>query len=152
MDKKSKDIDNRAKVVMDFLREIYNEKVASHAIFPEHKGEISNPDGHARITGPCGDTIEIFLKVNRGIIQEAGFLVDGCTTSIAAANAGISLIKGKQLMKARFITQEKILEELGGLPERDQHCALLAADTIKAAVQDVRRTAQQPWKKLYRKR
>lgn len=137
---------------MDLLKEIYNEKVASYALFPEHRGELSNPDGHARITGPCGDTIEVFLKVRGEIIEEAAFLVDGCTTTVATANAGLSLIKGKSLRKVHSLTQEKILEELGGLPERDQHCALLAAQSIKAAVQDVRKTAQQPWKKLYRKR
>jgi len=28
------------------------------------------------------------------------------------------------------------LQELGGLPEEDQHCALLAATTLKLAISD----------------
>ncbi len=152
MDKNPKNIDDRAQAVMDLLKELYNKKVVSYALSPEHRGEISNPDGHAKITGSCGDTIEIFLKVRGEIVEEAAFIVDGCATTVASANAGVSLIKGKPLRKAHFLTQDRILEELGRLPERDQHCAQLAARAIKAAVQDVRKIAQQPWKELYRKR
>lgn len=152
MEKRSKNIDDRKKAVLEFLREIYNEKVASYAVFPEYMGEIDDPDGYARVTGPCGDSIEFFLQVKGGIIEKAGFLVDGCTTTVATANAAIHLVLGKSLMTARSITQEKILEALGGLPERDQHCALLAANTMKAVVHDVQKTLHHPWKKFYRKR
>lgn len=151
MDNKPDNIDNRTKAIMEILKEIYNEKVAFYSVFPEYVGKTDDPDGYGKVTGPCGDTIEIFLKVDGDVIQKATFLTDGCTTSVATANAGISLIMNKALMNARSITPEKILEELGGLPERDQHCALLAANTIRAAVLDYDKNVRQPWRKLYRK-
>ena len=44
--------------------------------------EIQNPDGHGRVSGECGDTIQIFLKFNSsGRVNEASFITDGCGPS-----------------------------------------------------------------------
>jgi NifU-like protein involved in Fe-S cluster formation len=34
------------------------------------------------------------------------------------------------------IQQKDILDALGGLPKKNEHCALLAANTLKAACED----------------
>ena len=60
------------------------------------------------------------------------------------------MITGKDVMEAAKISQADILEALDGLPEANEHCALLAADTIKAAVRDYIATKNAPWKKTYR--
>ena len=44
------------------------------------------------------------------------------------------LAKGVNLKETNKITAEKIMDELGGLPEADQHCASLAADTLRTAI------------------
>jgi len=41
------------------------------------------------------------------------------------------------------ITQQGVLNALGGLPEESQHCALLAANTPKEAVKDYLRTKKE---------
>lgn len=136
---------------MEALESRYNRKVISHAIFPQHMGTIDRPDGYARITGPCGDTVEVFLRVKSGVTIDAAFTTDGCTSSVAAANAGIDLVVGKSLREARAITRMQILDYLGELPEDDEHCALLAANTIRSAAADCERNQAEPWRKLYRK-
>ena len=40
----------------------------------------------ATITGPCGDTMEIWIKVSEGAISKANFMTDGCGTSIASGH------------------------------------------------------------------
>jgi len=40
---------------------------------------------------------------------------------------------------------------LGGLPEESQHCALLAANTLKEAIRNYRSMKKETWKKAYRK-
>ena len=40
------------------------------------------------------------------------------------------------LAEAARIDQADVLAALGGLPERSEHCALLAASTLKAAIED----------------
>jgi len=61
------------------------------------------------------------------------------------------MAKGKSLAEAQRISQEKVLNALGGLPEESQHCALLAADTLKAAIRDYLIVKKEPWKKAYQK-
>jgi nitrogen fixation NifU-like protein len=46
------------------------------------------------------------------------------------------MAKGKSLAKAQKISQQDILEALGGLPKESEHCALLAATTLNQAIKD----------------
>ena len=41
----------------------YTEVVIDHAQNPRNMGNIPDADSFARNTGPCGDTMEIWLKV-----------------------------------------------------------------------------------------
>jgi nitrogen fixation NifU-like protein len=138
------------KQVIDKALEIYSETVVQHALFPRNHGSMENPDGHARITGPCGDTMEIFIRVQNDRISAASFLTNGCTTSIAAASMAVELATGRDVQDARQISKEDILEALEGLPKESEHCALLASNTLRAAVSDYFKMAKEPWKKLYR--
>ena len=103
----------------------YTEVVIDHAQNPRNVGSIQNADGVAMITGPCGDTMEIWLGVREDVIKEATFWTDGCGTTIAAGSMVTELAKGKTIREAMRITQKDVLDALGGLPEESQHCALL---------------------------
>jgi nitrogen fixation NifU-like protein len=137
------------KQVIDKARGMYSETVVQHALFPRNPGSMKNPDGHAKITGPCGDTMEIFIRVSNGKISEASFLTDGCTTSIASGSMAVEMATNKKVEDARCISQEDILEALEDLPKESRHCALLAANTLRAAVRDYAKMAREPWRKLY---
>ena len=110
--------------------------VVDHAQNPRNAGSIQDADGFASVTGPCGDNIEIWLKVQDGIIREATFWTDGCGTTIAAGSMITEMAKGKTIDEAMRITQQDVLDALGGLPEESVHCALLAANTLKETVKD----------------
>jgi len=103
---------------------------------PRNRGALRDATGHARITGPCGDTMEIWIKSQDGRITEATFDTDGCGPTIASGSMATELAIGKGLTEAAQIRQEDIIEALGGLTEASRHCALLAANTLKAAVID----------------
>ena len=132
------------------MLEVYSEAVVEHSMNPKNMGEIEDADGCARVTGPCGDSMQLWLKLKGEIIQEASFLTDGCGTSVASGSMVTELAKGKKLSQARRISQEDVLNALGGLPEESEHCALLAADTLKAAIKDYLAMKKEPWKKAYR--
>lgn len=138
---------------MDFadIRKIYSETAIDHFMQPRNMGEMQDADGAARITGPCGDTMEIWIKVDGEIITVASFMTDGCKNSIASGSMATTLARGKSLSEAQQISQQDILQALDGLPEEGQHCALLASNTLKAAVQDGLAMLREPWKKNYRK-
>lgn len=103
---------------------------------PEHLGRMARPDAYARITGPCGDTDEIFLRVRVGRIEGAKFTTDGCLFSRAACNAAAHLAIGKALHECLVIGQESIIDHLDGMPASHAHCALLASETLSAAVKN----------------
>ncbi|MBN2099621.1 MAG: iron-sulfur cluster assembly scaffold protein [Dehalococcoidia bacterium] len=129
----------------------YSKTAVDHMRNPRNVGLISNADGQASITGPCGDTMEIWLRVNDGIIERALFWTDGCGPSIAAGSMVTELARGKKVGEAFRITQQDVLEALGELPEESVHCALLAANTMKEAVKDYLAFRNEPWKRAYRK-
>lgn len=123
------------KIIRD-LRCIYSARFVDHWWRPKNWGIMNNASGYAKITGPCGDTMEISVKVENDQIIKCTFDTDGCGASIACGSIVTEMAEGKLIRNARNITQKKILQFCGGLPEEDQHCALLAANTLQKAIDD----------------
>ena len=137
--------------IMVEMRQTYTETVIDHAMNPRNVGSIPGADGFATVTGPCGDTMEIRLKVKDNKVADAAFWTDGCGTSIACGSMATEMIKGRNVAEALAIDQSKILEALGGLPEDSLHCALLASNALQAAIRDYLAVKRDPWKKAYRR-
>jgi len=136
--------------ITEQVREQYSETVLDHWMHPRNFGPLDKADGHARVTGPCGDTMENFVKVQDDRIAQASFLTDGCMTTIVAASMMVQLATDKPVSQAMALTQADILTALGGLPADSEHCALLAANTLHGALEDHLDTSGAPWKRLYR--
>lgn len=107
-----------------------------HAAHPRNHGPLKDFDGHARITGPCGDTMEFWLTARNGTVDKVSFTTDGCGSSLACGSMATSLAEGRGVKDAAALRQQDILGALGGLPKEVEHCALLAANTLKAACED----------------
>jgi nitrogen fixation NifU-like protein len=133
------------------MRKIYSEAAIEHSMNPRNLGDLEDADGFARVTGPCGDTMSMWLKVNGDTIINASFMTDGCGTTIASGSIVTEMAKGKSISKAQRIAQRDVLNALGGLPRESEHCALLAANTLKSAIKDYLAIKKEPWKKAYRK-
>jgi len=133
------------------MKKVYSETVVEHSMNPRNVGDIEDAGGFAKVIGPCGDTMEIWLKVNSDTISDASFMTDGCGTTIASGSMVTEMAKGRTVFHAQKITQQDVLNALGGLPEESQHCALLAANTLKEAVKDYLITKKEPWKRAYKK-
>jgi nitrogen fixation NifU-like protein len=133
------------------MRKVYSETVIDHSLEPRNVGDMENADGFARVTGPCGDTMQMWLKVKNGTISDATFMTDGCGTTIAAGSMVTEMAKGKSISQVQRISQQDVLSALGGLPEESEHCALLAANTLKTAARDYLGTKKEPWKRAYKR-
>jgi nitrogen fixation NifU-like protein len=145
------EFDELEKEIMETMRKIYSETVIDHAMNPRNAGKIPNPDGFGSTTSACEETMEIRFKAKDGKITDAAFWTNGCSTTVACGSMASELIKGEDVAQALATSQNDILEALGGLPEGNQHCALLAANAVKAAVLDYIAIRKEPWKKAYRK-
>jgi len=122
--------------IMEDAKKIYSEKVIERWLNPRNLGKIRNPDGFAKIKGPCGDTMQISFKVKDGRLSKIKFMTDGCASSIAAGSMATELAEGKKIEDSSKISQQMILDALDGLPEESVHCALLASNTLKEAVKN----------------
>jgi NifU-like protein involved in Fe-S cluster formation len=107
--------------------ELYESKV--------NVGSIENPDIVFVYTGPCGDTLKLYLKMNNnGVVEDSKFQHWGCPGSASSVAMITELIKGKTLEEAKKITAQDILRELGGLPESKLDCPKLAVRTLHKAI------------------
>jgi ATP-binding protein involved in chromosome partitioning len=113
--------------------EDYSTTACEHAAHPRHLGPLEVFDGHTRITGPCGDTMEFWLTAHNGRVDQVSFITDGCGPSLACGSMAVCLVEGRRVEDAAGLRQQEILDALGGLPKESEHCALLAANTLKAA-------------------
>jgi nitrogen fixation NifU-like protein len=129
------------RLVADLQREIeekeralYSAKVLEQVRNPQHLGRMEAPDAQAVLTGWCGDTMEIYLRLNGSTIQEATFMTDGCGPSVASGNMLATMVQGMALDEADRINPQDLLLALDGLPEDSAHCATLAVSTLRKAI------------------
>lgn len=120
--------------IYDETREEYGEVVFERWQNPKFCGAMENADGYGRVTGTCGDTMEIFIKFENEVVKEASFRTDGCGTSGVCGSFAAELAHGKNPEEITDITGELILSDLGDLPEEDRHCAFLASATLQEAL------------------
>jgi len=119
---------------------MYSEKVMELFRNPKNMGEIENPDGIGKVGNPkCGDVMELYIKVEDDIITDIKFKTFGCAAAIATSSMITEMARGKTLDEAMKITRENVAEELEGLPPIKMHCSNLAADALKAAIEDYRK-------------
>ncbi|MBD3414095.1 MAG: iron-sulfur cluster assembly scaffold protein [Candidatus Aminicenantes bacterium] len=138
--------------IIEQYRNYYTDKVIELWKNPKHMGELPHPDGHAKVKGSCGDTMEIFIKVKDDIITESTFTSDGCGATIACGSTAADLVKGKTFTKALgLVNAKQVLKRLGGLPKEHLHCADLASEAVRRALADYLYHKKNSWKKHYRK-
>ena len=76
-------------------------------------GVMENPDVALAYTGPCGDTIKLYLKIGKNDkIEDAKFQYIGCAASAACGSILTQIIKGKTLQEAKKITKDDVLRDL----------------------------------------
>ncbi|MGL4369775.1 MAG: iron-sulfur cluster assembly scaffold protein [Spirochaetota bacterium] len=105
---------------------------------PINFGPLKGHDGNARLTGPCGDTMEFWLMVQNDCIVFASYTTDGCAHSMACGYAAAAMATGQPLREVERIMQEDVLAVAGDIPEESAHCALLAVKTLNSALADYR--------------
>jgi nitrogen fixation NifU-like protein len=126
--------------LMEAIREqeeaIFSAVVLREAHQPQNLGMMLDPDGHALVRGPCGDTMEMFLRVQDSHIEIAAFMTDGCGPTVACGSMVTQMAQGKSLHEAATIEAADLITALEGLPPEHIHCATLAVNTLHAAIAD----------------
>ena len=117
-------------------RALYSARVLAEARQPQNMGIMDDPDGFGLVFGPCGDTMQIFLRLNGERIERVTFVTDGCGPTVACGSMVTSMAQGKSLAEAAALEASEVIIALDGLPAEHIHCATLAVNTLHQAIAD----------------
>ncbi len=101
---------------------------------PKFCGAIPGADSYARLTGECGDTIEMYIKIQNDRIEKAGYMTDGCSSSSIAGSFAVELAMDKSFEEVLDLQGSDVLKMIGRFPEAEEHCAHLAIRTLQEAL------------------
>jgi nitrogen fixation protein NifU and related proteins len=89
---------------MSDLDDLYQSLILDHNRAPRNFRPLDAPSGHAEGRNPmCGDVFDIGVRVENGVIVDAGFQGQGCAISKASASMMTTAIRGKTLEEARHL-------------------------------------------------
>ena len=117
----------------------YNETVIDHFTNPRNVGELTEKDidGFGLVGDPaCGDQMKLWICVRSSRIDKIAFKSYGCPGAIATSSMLTDLAKGRTIEEAKCITDDDVVEALGGIPEKKKHCSLLGVLALQAAIRD----------------
>ena len=139
------------------LKQLYREIVNEHNLHPVHKKAIEKPDLVMRGVNPsCGDDITLSLKIENGVITDAGYEGSGCAISQASVDMMAAQIIGKSkdeaiklagtfmgMIKGEITDEESIealdeaaaLQDVAHMPARVK-CAVLGWHTMQEMLEN----------------
>ena len=136
-------------------RSLYSEVILDHIKNARNFRELTDANRKAHGINPlCGDTFDVYAKVEAGLVIDAAFQCECCGISMASASIMTETVKGKTVQEARTLYRsfEKLLRDpvaastlqadSGQLPMLELirefpsrvNCALLGWHTLDAAL------------------
>ena len=99
-------------------------------------GRMTDSTAAATITGPCGDTMEVYLVVRDEVIQEIKYHTDGCGNTRSCGRAIARRALGRSVTDALSVSAGELIRSGECKPEEGRHCAILAVSTLYRALAD----------------
>ena len=122
------------------LKELYSQIITENSRSTEHRHPVEHATCSLDGVNPsCWDDITLELRVKDGIIEDAGFLGEGCAISQASASLMLDLVKGRSVEEARrlaglFLAMVKGEAKGPELVELEDAAALLGISHTPARV------------------
>ncbi len=125
----------------------YNEVVLDHFLHPHNVGELAKADTDGFVVvgdSSCGDQMKLWISVRNQRIAKIAFQSFGCPGAIATSSMLTVLAEGRTIEEARLITDDDVVEALGGIPAKKRHCSLLGVQALQAVIDDWEKRGRAP--------
>src|SRR5208337_2682529 len=85
----------------------------------------------------CGDLYTFFLKVGPGdVIEDVSYFTTGCGFGTATSSLVVDLARGKTIDAAYTISEQTVMDALGGYPEKKKDYPERSLAALRAAIDD----------------
>jgi nitrogen fixation NifU-like protein len=92
---------------MSDLTQLYQEIILSHNRNPKNYRILESFTGMGKGNNPlCGDEVELYWKLEDGVISDLAFQARGCAISRASASIMTELLRGKTIAESQFLLSE----------------------------------------------
>lgn len=82
--------------MMPDLRDLYQQVILDHNRAPRNFKKLDDANCHSEGFNPlCGDRIDVYVRVEGGVIEDIGFQGSGCAISQATASLMTAAVRGK---------------------------------------------------------
>jgi nitrogen fixation NifU-like protein len=85
------------KLIGNLTHKSYGSKDREMNSRPIKFGRLPEATASARVTGPCGETVEFYLHIEGEEIKDGSFFTDGCGASKLCGSLALMLAIGKNL-------------------------------------------------------
>lgn len=116
---------------------VFSKEVVAEFKNPTHAARMPDADAEGIADGLCGDTMEMYLKIEGERIKACTFYTDGCGATIACGNRLARFVEGMSLQAARSVNPSDLISLLNGLPSEHVHCATLAVMALRNAIRNL---------------
>lgn len=106
------------------LSSLYQQVILDHYRKPRNKGELVDATVEVHMLNPsCGDEVLLQLRIEDGLVEDAKFVGQGCSISMASLSMMTGLLKGRSLEEAALLV-ERFKKLMHGDPDAARDRAL----------------------------
>ncbi len=120
--------------IIEDEKKIFSAKVIVEYNNPHNIYRMVDFDSHSVLTGSCGDTMEFYIRLKGDTVSDLSFMTDGCGATVACGSILTRMVEGVTIEEARKVTSSDLIETLEGLPDENLHCANLAVNALRTAL------------------
>jgi len=114
----------------------YSDIAIQYYMQKPYMGALADADQVSEMTGTCGDTMAVYLKVNDNVVDDVRYEVMGCAGAVSAAMAAVDLVKGKTIEEARRLADGDVFRVLQEIPVKKHHCIQLAVKALHKTIDE----------------
>lgn len=118
------------------MADIYKQNIIDHYNSPRNYSKLEVYTHKAKFSNTlCGDEVEVYLNISKGVITNASFIGSGCALSIATASILIEQIVNKPIKEVLELKYDDLLNLIGIKPSPSRSkCVLSSLEAIRSAL------------------